>query len=42
MGRSDDIRAAALELFTRLGCEATTMADIGAALHCWRRPHGER
>ncbi|WP_345570358.1 TetR/AcrR family transcriptional regulator [Streptomyces plumbiresistens] len=32
MGRSDDIRAAALELFTRLGYEATTMADIGAAV----------
>ncbi|MFD3614736.1 TetR/AcrR family transcriptional regulator [Streptomyces sp. NPDC058676] len=29
MGRADDIRTAALELFTRLGYEATTMADIG-------------
>lgn len=28
--RSAEIRAAALELFTRLGYEATTMADIGA------------
>ncbi|MBL7498818.1 TetR family transcriptional regulator [Frankia sp. CNm7] len=32
MSRSDDIRAAALELFTRRGYEATTMADIGAAV----------
>lgn len=32
MSRSDDIRAAALELFTRKGYEATTMADIGAAV----------
>ena len=32
MSRADDIRAAALELFTRLGYEATTMADIGAAV----------
>jgi AcrR family transcriptional regulator len=31
-GRSADIRAAALELFTRRGYEATTMADIGAAV----------
>jgi AcrR family transcriptional regulator len=30
--RSAEIRAAALELFTRLGYEATTMADIGAAV----------
>ena len=30
--RRDDIRGAALELFARLGYEATTMADIGAAL----------
>ncbi|MEV0431021.1 TetR/AcrR family transcriptional regulator [Micromonospora sp. NPDC050495] len=30
--RSADIHAAALELFTRLGYEATTMADIGAAV----------
>ncbi|MGR7003105.1 TetR family transcriptional regulator [Yinghuangia aomiensis] len=30
--RSDDIRAAALDLFTRRGYEATTMADIGAAV----------
>ncbi|MGW0664845.1 TetR/AcrR family transcriptional regulator [Streptodolium elevatio] len=30
--RSDDIRAAALDLFTRFGYEATTMADIGAAI----------
>ncbi|MEV0643026.1 TetR/AcrR family transcriptional regulator [Streptomyces sp. NPDC050619] len=30
--RSDDIRAAALELFTRLGYEATTMAGIVAAV----------
>ncbi|WP_406497221.1 TetR/AcrR family transcriptional regulator [Streptomyces sp. NBC_01604] len=29
MGRADVIRTAALELFTRLGYEATTMADIG-------------
>lgn len=28
--RSDEIRSAALALFTRLGYEATTMADIGA------------
>lgn len=32
MSRADDIRAAALELFTRLGYEATTMADIGRAV----------
>ncbi|MFC4003724.1 TetR/AcrR family transcriptional regulator [Prauserella oleivorans] len=32
MDRSDHIRAAALELFTRQGYEATTMADIGAAV----------
>ncbi|SEF67254.1 DNA-binding transcriptional regulator, AcrR family [Thermomonospora echinospora] len=32
MSRSDDIRAAALELFTHRGYEATTMADIGAAV----------
>jgi AcrR family transcriptional regulator len=30
--RSADIRSAALELFARLGYEATTMADIGAAV----------
>jgi AcrR family transcriptional regulator len=30
--RSDAIHAAALELFTQLGYEATTMADIGAAV----------
>jgi AcrR family transcriptional regulator len=30
--RADDIRAAALDLFTRHGYEATTMADIGAAV----------
>ena len=30
--RSADIRAAALDLFARLGYEATTMADIGAAV----------
>ncbi|MFI5798661.1 TetR/AcrR family transcriptional regulator [Streptomyces sp. NPDC051677] len=30
--RRDDIRAAALELFTRRGYEATTMADIGAGV----------
>jgi AcrR family transcriptional regulator len=30
--RSGEIRSAALELFTRLGYEATTMADIGAAV----------
>jgi AcrR family transcriptional regulator len=32
MTRSDEIRSAALDLFTRLGYEATTMADIGAAV----------
>lgn len=32
MARSDDIRGAALELFTSVGYEATTMADIGATL----------
>lgn len=32
MDRSEDIRTAALELFTRQGYEATTMADIGAAV----------
>lgn len=32
MDRFDDIRAAALELFTRQGFRATTMADIGAAV----------
>ncbi|GAB2982274.1 TetR/AcrR family transcriptional regulator [Amycolatopsis acidiphila] len=32
MARSDEIRAAALALFMRLGYEATTMADIGKAL----------
>ncbi|MET7897307.1 TetR/AcrR family transcriptional regulator [Streptomyces mirabilis] len=32
MSRANDIRAAALELFTRLGYEATTMADIGRAV----------
>lgn len=31
MSRSKEIHAAALELFTRLGYEAATMADIGAA-----------
>jgi AcrR family transcriptional regulator len=30
--RSADIRAAALDLFTRFGYRATTMADIGAAV----------
>jgi AcrR family transcriptional regulator len=30
--RGHEIRAAALDLFTRLGYEATTMADIGAAV----------
>jgi len=30
--RATEIRAAALELFTRLGYEAATMADIGAAV----------
>ncbi|MFB9387223.1 TetR/AcrR family transcriptional regulator [Pseudonocardia petroleophila] len=30
--RAAEIRAAALDLFTRLGYEATTMADIGAAV----------
>jgi AcrR family transcriptional regulator len=30
ISRSDEIRSAALTLFTRLGYEATTMADIGA------------
>lgn len=30
--RIAEIRAAAMELFTRLGYEATTMADIGAAV----------
>ncbi|WP_237535976.1 TetR/AcrR family transcriptional regulator [Streptomyces sp. SID3343] len=30
--RSEAIRAAALDLFTRLGYEATTMTDIGAAV----------
>ena len=30
--RTSEIRTAALELFTRLGYEATTMADIGAAV----------
>lgn len=30
--RAAEIRTAALELFTRLGYEATTMADIGAAV----------
>ncbi|OLT05669.1 transcriptional regulator [Pseudonocardia sp. CNS-004] len=30
--RTAEIRTAALELFTRLGYEATTMADIGAAV----------
>jgi AcrR family transcriptional regulator len=30
--RAAEIRGAALELFTRLGYEATTMADIGAAV----------
>ncbi|MBB3051560.1 AcrR family transcriptional regulator [Prauserella isguenensis] len=32
MDRFDDIRAAALELFTDRGFRATTMADIGAAV----------
>ncbi|MFJ8546196.1 TetR/AcrR family transcriptional regulator [Streptomyces sp. NPDC093586] len=32
MSRTDDIRAAALELFTGRGYESTTMADIGAAV----------
>lgn len=32
VSRRDDIRAAALELFARHGYEATTMADIGAAV----------
>ncbi|MEU6573661.1 TetR/AcrR family transcriptional regulator [Streptomyces sp. NPDC046805] len=32
MSRADDIRAAALELFTSHGYGATTMADIGAAV----------
>ncbi|MFF5991263.1 TetR/AcrR family transcriptional regulator [Prauserella flavalba] len=32
MDRFADIRTAALELFTRKGYEATTMADIGAAV----------
>ncbi|WP_411088906.1 TetR/AcrR family transcriptional regulator [Streptomyces sp. 061-3] len=32
MSRANDIRAGALELFTRLGYEATTMADIGRAV----------
>ncbi|OKJ49529.1 transcriptional regulator [Streptomyces sp. CB02009] len=32
MSRADDIRAAALELFTDRGYRATTMADIGAAV----------
>lgn len=32
VSRANDIRAAALELFTRLGYEATTMADIGRAV----------
>lgn len=32
MDRFDDIRAAALELFTGRGFQATTMADIGAAV----------
>lgn len=32
MSRFDDIRAAALELFTQRGFEATTMADIGEAV----------
>jgi AcrR family transcriptional regulator len=30
--RSEEIRTAALELFTRLGYAATTMADLGAAV----------
>lgn len=30
--RSAEIRSAALDLFTRLGYEATTMADLGAAV----------
>lgn len=30
--RGEDIRAAALDLFTRRGYEATTMSDIGAAV----------
>jgi AcrR family transcriptional regulator len=32
IARADEIRSAALALFTRLGYEATTMADIGAEL----------
>ena len=32
MDRFDDIRSAALELFTGRGFRATTMADIGAAV----------
>ncbi|MFF8512805.1 TetR/AcrR family transcriptional regulator [Streptomyces sp. NPDC015492] len=32
MSRVDDIRSAALELFTEQGYRATTMADIGAAV----------
>ena len=32
VARAGEIRAAALELFTRRGYEATTMADIGAAV----------
>ncbi|HVV08276.1 TetR/AcrR family transcriptional regulator [Amycolatopsis sp.] len=32
MSRSEDIRAAALELFTRRGYETTTMSDIGDAV----------
>lgn len=32
MDRFDDIRTAALELFTQRGYEATTMADLGAAV----------
>lgn len=32
LARPDEIRAAAVDLFTRLGYEATTMADIGAAV----------
>jgi AcrR family transcriptional regulator len=31
-GRAEEIRVAALTLFARLGYEATTMADIGAAV----------
>ena len=30
--RGDEIRTAALELFTRLGYGSTTMADIGASV----------